>query len=222
MSRCRAGVLVAAVALAVSACSSAAPSEPHGETQPGLADVLAEAKLAGASEAQVEALEAAADSGELPLEVLREAVANTATCVEAAGMWIELDEQVSPSGLTELSYTVLGGDPNDPDAGQRISDICRTTHSQFIEAAYVLQPSSLALNDAFVQRVSPYIAECLIDAGETVDEDATFDELRQLSREVLTGLTAEELASQDASGGVDIRGPAGPDCMIFYVEGPPQ
>jgi hypothetical protein len=215
-------VLVAGVALAISACSSAVPSDTESASRPGLADVLAEAELAGASEAQIRALEIAIGAGELPLEVVREAVGNTATCVESSGLWIEFDEHVAPSGLRELSYTVLGGDPENPDEGQRISDRCRTTHSQFIEAAYVLQPSSLALNDAFVKTVTPYITDCLIEAGKTVDKDATFDELRQLSREVLTGMSAEQLAQQDASGVVEIRGPAGPDCMIFYVEGPPQ
>jgi len=220
--RSRAGVLVAVVALAVSACSSTAPSETDGEARPGLADVLAEARTAGAGEAQIKTLEEAVKAGELPLEAVREAVANMANCVEAAGLWIETDESVAPSGLRELSYTILGGDPSDPDAGQRVSDACRTTHSQFIEAAYVLQPSSLALHDDYVKMIRPYIVACLVDAGMMVDQEATFDELRQLSREALTGMTAEELAAQDASGVVEIRGPAGPDCMIYYVEGPPQ
>src|SRR5690606_9595243 len=104
-----------------------------------------------------------------------------AGCVETAGLELAVDDHVGASGLRELGYTVLGGDAENPDEGQRIVDSCRRQHSEFVEEAYMSQPSSLALIDAHIQEVRPEIVACLRDAGREVDDDATFSELIAMS-----------------------------------------
>ena len=216
--RLAAWAATAAVTLGAAACSAAGDAPADGDSATTLEQIYDRAAEADASPAQLAVLERAVATQQVTFDDVSAAVDALAACVEAAGFALTRDDRVAASGLREVSYAVTGGDPAAPDEGQRILDSCRLQHSEFVEEAYLSQPSSVALLDAHIAEVRPEIVACLRDAGREVDDEATFSELIAMSGEVLTGLTAEQReAATSEDGVVEVFEPAGPDCMAPYV-----
>ena len=164
-----------------------------------------EAQNSGAaSPEQLATLKGAAASRTLSWDDYHSAVVATLECFEHAGVEYLGPAESNVEGLKMLSYAAQTGEPEgdpgtttiapgDPDgetdlsngsesqapAGpkQALADACRAANSQWVEAAWESQPSSLDLQDAYFKQHLPQVLTCAKDAGVTLDENLPVREI---------------------------------------------
>lgn len=183
-------LVAAAVTVAVTGCTG---DKSHADNTSvdiaGFDEVISTAiegaTSGGASEAQVELLRGASESGELTLEQARAAVRATAECLTGLGFTAEYTEQTAPTGLVLPGYRVQtdegpGGD-GDGDPAFQASQQCEVSESFWVSMVYQTQPSSVQLNVEYINTVlEPGLRQCLTDSGFEVADDATgVDMVRQ-------------------------------------------
>jgi hypothetical protein len=177
------GLVAAALAFAMVGCSSASarmPSGPDGpavdRSAPWFATVrtdINDAKAAGSSPEQIEALEDAWRTGTLSFEAYNDAVDRALRCVREAGFRIFADEVTVYQGLRMRLYSVQSR----PDAQEPAVEGCIKRHSYFVERAYQLQPASLEAKEQHFAQYRDALIDCLADAGVAVDQQMTMDEI---------------------------------------------
>jgi len=180
--------------------------------------MLDEAHASGrASESQLAILEQSAKIGTVTWSDYRDAVTATLNCFDQAGIpyigpaeSVEQDVQMltyaAQTGVLIEQSTSSGDIPPDtevhisasPDSGppesnnpvDALAEECRQANSQYVEAAWEAQPSSLATQDAFFKQKLPALVACAQKNELAVDESAPV-------REMLAGLVAQgELGRQ--------------------------
>ncbi len=179
-----AAVLLAAGIASLAGCAAA----PSGQTEADLdfADMIGsmiqEAEAGGASDGQLAILREAQAAGVVSFEEAREAALAAIDCVENAGSEAVYDERTTDEGLVLPQYSWLSGTPQQ----EAIGDACDTQEAFWVNGAYQMQPTSLALRDAYLDRQMPIVRACLEDAGYVVDANATTHEVLRQAADAIT------------------------------------
>ena len=173
-----------AVALALLAGCSKGTSP---QTEPTSFDeivktAIAEAEAGGASEAQLALLSQAQLEGEISLETARAATRAGVECITAAGSYALYSEEARGSGLVIPGFSYA----SDTTEQQAIGDACERKENFWVVQVYATQPSSKAVNDAYLEQQVPVVRSCLEREGYTVPSDATTLEVLNKAADVLS------------------------------------
>lgn len=164
--RPRSGAARALVLLALVAGCTPAPEE--GAFRVDGAQILADAREAGASPEQLAVLELAVERGSMSFEDLASLQPAAIECIEAAGLRVleRPPEEVfpgvmRPTFLVESSHEHLSEEEMRAQ-WERISS-CTTRHTAFADTFYVDQPSSVEAHDAALLDAAEEIRACLAE-----------------------------------------------------------
>lgn len=164
----------------------AGSEEPEGGTASfdlRVRQALAEAREGGASEQQLAMIARAAESGEVSIEDLRTSVNATIECMNSQGLDAYAEDHITNAGLRVPAYVVNIGDVSE-DLALDIQDRCEQAETFWINKLFYFQPSSLALNDTYLQQQAPILLECVIrnggDASEGDDVGLVLDAASEL------------------------------------------
>lgn len=174
------GLLVASTLLA--GCSSAPPTESAKSTGGPLLDrIESEAEVAGASDAQLEAL---AD-GEVTFAEYEQAVRESVACLRASNIDVVGDQVDSSGPFPVITYSYAATAPGlSASQADEIAQGCLITHSVFVEAAYQTGPVAVEAMDEFFEEVREEFVGCLEQGGLVVEPDASRDELERSAAEL--------------------------------------
>jgi hypothetical protein len=183
--------LVCVVLAALSSgCSEPSPevSKTNQTFQQEVEAALAETRTEGASDTQIAILESAMESQEILVEDLRTAAHATVECLGEHGLEAVFVEDQSNGGVLQPGYHVNSGATTvDPEAEQPLldtMDACERKEFYWINRLQYSQPSTIALNGAYLQTKAPALTQCLLDNGVDVGPDATIDALIQATSEL--------------------------------------
>jgi hypothetical protein len=164
------GVTFIVVALAGCAGGGGDPAPPA----PVFAHAIEEARAGGASQAQIDLLERLAEKGSVELDDVREALAGTYECLDAAGISHREDIRTDNAGVDFVTYDMRQPVTRDLNAGMAIADACAAQHSLFVENLYADQPSVVEIHEKhFATVVTPAFLECYETYGVPVPQDRT-------------------------------------------------
>ena len=104
------------------------------------------------------------------------------SCVEDAGSEALYSEQTTDSGLVRPIVNSLADTPEQ----MAISDACDTKEHFWVDGAYQMQPVSIALNDAYLDKQVPLVRSCLEREGYAADPEATTHEVLRQALQVKT------------------------------------
>jgi hypothetical protein len=172
-----------------------------------------EADAAGASERQLELLREAATLGRVPLESVQEAVDNTIACFDDNGVaHTEVTYEPDEGGLLHPIY-LFGPVPGlSSDESYAVAQECIKANSDFIYAAYCVQPIALEAEAQLAARAKPFVIQCLRDNGISIDDDAIKSEMDEAALTLLLGEAGYRQLIE--SGGAEPQpSPIGPDCI---------
>jgi len=182
-------VLLAVAVATLCSCSSTAgtsvdESDPVFEEL--IQNALVNAEAGGASQDQLDVLQAAQLSGEVTLEQARQAARATVACFGEAGLLGTFVESTEPSGLIVPGYTV--GTQSDD-----MTEIDRCDHENgfWVNQVYQLQPSSEQLRTDLFEAKADELRACLEDAGYATEPDATGAELARQASAVAADTSGE-------------------------------
>ncbi|WNM24696.1 hypothetical protein [Demequina capsici] len=132
---------------------------------------------AGVDQTQIDAL---AD-GSVTFDEYEQAIRATITCMRDAGIEVDDDQVDYHRPFPEIPYTFAGEVEGvlDGDQTLAVADGCIETYSQYVDMAYQTDAAAQEAIDAYFVQVRDEFIACLEDQGQTVDPDATDDELRQ-------------------------------------------
>ncbi|WP_444662715.1 hypothetical protein ACT17Q_12275 [Cellulomonas sp. CW35] len=148
------------------------------------------------------ALEAATETGGVPVEVAREAARRTVACMTAAGLDAEYSEQSLAGGLVVPGYLVASADDDGADAARDATiDECVTRESLWINKVLQLQPTSIQQKEDYANQQESVLRACLEEHGIRTDPDASGVDLANMAAEAL----------RDGSGAFDCLHEAGID-----------
>lgn len=185
----RAGIVAVAMLALVGGCdtseTSTADSTGGGTSSAEVSTfdetmghALEDAGSGGASDAQLDILTRAQESGEVTVEQARTAARATAECLEGLGFNAETTEETTPSGLVVPGYRVQtdqgpgGASEDDPAFGA--SEQCERQESYWVNQVYQTQPASVEANVDYINdTLAPELRTCLEGEGYDVAEDAT-------------------------------------------------
>lgn len=171
--RCRLACLVVGIAvLTLSVGCTQAPSPSTATTDDAFAEALAEAQDGGASEAQLAALQEAAQAGSVTIEAAREAARRAVTCMDGAGLDAQYSETTLGDGLVVPGYLVASSEDEDSAATDVAIDDCVTREALWINKVFQLQPSSIQRKEDFANEQEPVLRACLEEHGIATDPDA--------------------------------------------------
>jgi hypothetical protein len=179
-----------AVAAAVAAlfvlagCTSdaMAKSEAQRDFADMIAGALQDAEAGGAGEAQLEILRHARLEGVVSMEDDRAAANAMVQCVEDAGSEAFITDQTMQSGVVLPAYNWKSDTPEQAAIG----DACDTQEAFWVNGAYQMQPASIALNDAYLDKQLPLVRTCLEREGYAADPEATTHEVLRQALQVKT------------------------------------
>jgi|GEM_PF-1798312 len=143
------GAAIFVVALTGCAGSGADPAS----SAPVFAHAIEEARAGGASQAQIDLLERLAEKGSVELDDVREALAGTYECLDAAGISHSEVVQEHHGGFPVIAYAMSQPADMGMDTAVRLSDLCALTHSSFVEQLYATQPQAVAAEEAYIEDV---------------------------------------------------------------------
>jgi hypothetical protein len=167
------GVTFIVVALAGCAGGGGDPASPA----PVFAQAIEEARAGGASQAQIDLLERLAEKGSVELDDVREALAGTYECLDAAGISHSEEVVVDDAGVEIVRIDMRQPITRDVDAGIAVADACIEQHSMYVQDLYVQQPSVVEIHDKhYATVVTPAFLECYEKFGLTPEEDRTDQE----------------------------------------------
>jgi len=147
-----------------------------------VATAIQEAEAGGASEAQLALLSQAQVDGEISLETARAATRAGVECITAAGSYALYSEEARGSGLVIPGFSYASDTPEQ----QAIGEGCENNENFWVVAVYAMQPSSRAVNDAYLEQQVPIVRSCLAGEGYTVPSDATTLEVLNQAADVLS------------------------------------
>jgi len=177
------GALVVAVLAGVvlAGCTEATvPTEPESFADQ-IAAAIQEAEAGGASDAQLAILRTAQSEGEISIEDARAATRAAVECVNDAGSSAFYGEHTEGSGLVVPWYSSLA----DTSEQMAIADACDQREDFWVNMIYQTQPTSQAVNDAFLEQQVPLVRSCLEQNGYTVDPGATTREVLHQAFDVM-------------------------------------
>jgi hypothetical protein len=179
------GVAAVACLVALAGCSSGSGASPGSD---GLAvfkasasQALTEANAAGASDAQVQIIQRAIDTGEVTFEDASRAVDSFAACVNGAGGTVTTQVDVTDTGFQVPSYSAVvgsGGLVDDPGA-ENIVTACDAREDYWVNYLYQMQPAALRASEVDFDAHRGALIACLREHGVAVADDVTNDELKR-------------------------------------------
>lgn len=178
---------LAAVALAatVTATSACAPEVSDAAADPDFAayvdELLEEAHNGGASETQISILENAKANGELTYEMALEANRNVVACLADVDIESHVVDETTNYGLTIPGYAAQLSD----GSSEASVTTCDESEAYWIGQAYQLQPSSEALQSAYIAKQLPLVEACLTREGAEFDPNLNDQDLLVFSLEYM-------------------------------------
>ncbi|WP_430868990.1 hypothetical protein [Demequina aurantiaca] len=162
-----------------------------------------EARAGDASQEQVDALIASRESGKIDVELVREAIAANAQCLEESGFTVSVSDGVKASGYVVPQY--VAEHPSDLSTPQAdaLFDACEKETSFWLSSAYQLQPEARNALGAYVTSREPQLRECLSENGYSPDLEATGWELAMQALEVLGEETDGNSVDCLSASGID-------------------
>ena len=152
---------VATVIMTVALTGCAGSGGDPASSAPVFAHAIEEARAGGASQAQIDLLERLAEKGSVELDDVREALAGTYECLDAAGISHSEVVQESQGGFPMITYAMSQPADMGMDTAMRLSDQCALTHSAFVEQLYATQPQAVAAEEAYIEDViMPILDSC--------------------------------------------------------------
>lgn len=170
-------VLCCASALVLSGCAGG--DTPGRTPMAGFAQEVAaaidEAASANAGEAQLEALEQAASSGTVDVELVRSAAHETVTCISNQGWDARFVEETDAAGVVLPGFSVSVEDEDLQGDPAPAIDGCERIHMFWLNQIYTVQPSNQELVWAHIREREPALRECLAENGHPVEADDPLD-----------------------------------------------
>jgi len=170
------GALVVAVLVGVVlvGCSTETGAQADSAVFADLvASIIQEAEAGGAGDAQLAILRQAQSDGWLSIEVDRAVNRAAVECVNDAGSYAFYQETTMESGLVLPGFSALADTPEQ----EAIADACTTEVQFWVNGLYQMQPTSMQLNETYLDQQIPLVRSCLERNGYTVVPDATTHEL---------------------------------------------
>lgn len=175
--------------LALGACSTA--PEPAGPVEhvPELSfaqqvdQAIDDAKVGGASENQLTALEQAKHDGELTFEAAKAAMVSTVDCIAAAGVDVEYSE-TARGGRTTPGYIAHVG-TDDDGTRMQVVESCDVRENFWINWLYASQPSAQEAYDSYLLDHEDEFIACVKEAGVQIDDNPTADQLNEAGMDAL-------------------------------------
>lgn len=180
--RALAGLAVSVFVLAGCTSEDLAKSEAKGEFADMIEGMINDAEAGGAGEAQLEILRHAQADGVVSMEDARAAANAMVQCVEDAGSEAFITDQTMQSGVVLPAYNWKSDTPEQAAIG----DACDTQEAFWVNGAYQMQPASIALNDAYLDKQLPLVRACLQREGYAADPEATTHEVLRQALQVKT------------------------------------
>jgi len=165
------------------------PATPGDAFQQRVDEAIELAERADASQAQLDALEAAKLAGVLTVELARQQTNAAIACMTAAGVVAHYDERTKPGGVVVPIY-IAEISPDSPvgDDGvsrdERVAEQCDSREAFYVNKLFLTQPASVEAKQAEIEERAPEIRACLENGGYPPAEDATATELDAQSLEV--------------------------------------
>ncbi len=186
--------------LALSSCSSEAVAQESAKQdfEILIEELIQSAEDGGAGDAQLAILRDAQAAGFVSIEDARTAARAMVECVKDAGSDAFVADQTMDSGLVVPVYNYL----SDTAQQQAIGDACDTREAFWVNGAYQMQPQSLEMNDAYLERQLPVVRSCLEREGYELDADMGAREVLRRAAEVSidTGSAVDCLSEARISG----------------------
>ena len=184
--------LVPIIVLLLSACAAETQAS-DGSLGPDsfseqVAQSVASARDAGASQEQIVLLEQAEDQGFVSFEQAAQAARAAVDCMHDQGL-VDAEYWEQTSSRFTVPGWVVGPNGRDSVEAENLSFRCSEVEYDFVSHLFQTQARSVAQREAFENQQLPGVIACLGEAGVNVDSNATKDE-------VLTAL-AESSAAQD-------------------------
>lgn len=177
------------VVVALTACTSAPAAQ---SASPGAADAIFRQAIetavhGGAGAAQLEVLERARDAGEVTLDDVKSAVANTFECFEQAGIPYRSDGVATSQGQPVYMYSFSSAAGMSEADSLAIADECQRLESFYVEDLYRTQPVAIEAYESYLEtQVRPLLLPCLVSLGVPVSEDTPNQELMLLALDIHT------------------------------------
>ncbi|MDE0573912.1 hypothetical protein ON058_10865 [Demequina sp. B12] len=168
------GAAAAFIVLGATACS---PAASDAAADPDFAayidELLEEAHNEGASAQQIDILEQAKADGELTYEMALEANRNVVACLADVEIEAHVVEETTNYGLTIPGYAAQLGDGSSEES----VTVCDQSEVYWTGQAYQLQPSSEALQSAYIAKQRPLVEACLTREGAEFDPNLNDQDL---------------------------------------------
>lgn len=175
-----------------SGCGAPVVAPTYPTTFPGIiASALAEAEAGGAGEAQLAILRQAAADGEISIESARAAARAAVQCMSDGGIYAAYHEDGMKSGLVIPGYIAGGGTADQMSAQDVVITACDNRESFWVNSVYQGQPTSVAVNDAYLDQQVPIVRSCLERSGYHTDPDATTHEVLRQALDVAQATSFE-------------------------------
>ncbi|MCB2411462.1 hypothetical protein LGT39_01195 [Demequina sp. TTPB684] len=189
--------MIGIAVLVLSGCSSEslAKTEAKRDFADMIDGIIQEAEAGGAGDEQLAILRNAQAEGVVSIEDARAAARAMVQCVKDAGSDAFVADQTMESGVVLPAYNYLADTPEQAAIG----DACDAKEAFWVNGAYQMQPSSLALNDAYLDQQAPVVRSCLEREGYEVDADVSTHDLLRRAAQVKV----------DTQSGVDCLAEAG-------------
>lgn len=174
-----------ALLIGASACAASTTNDLSATSGPAdvFAEALAEARDAGASEAQLAALSEAVDTGTVSVEAAREAARRAVACMQHGGLDAQFEEKTLSHGVVVPGYLVNHGAEDDVDAQ---IEVCDQQEFSWVNQVYQLQPSSVETAEQFVEQQAPVLRACLEKNGVDIDASDSGNELARKASRAMT------------------------------------
>jgi len=186
--------------LALSGCSSESLAQESAKQDFAfmIEELIQSAEDGGAGDEQLAILRNAQATGFVSIEDARMAARAMVECVKDAGSDAFVADQTMESGIVVPVYNYLADTPQQ----QAIGDACDTREAFWVNGAYQMQPRSLEMNDAYLERQAPVVRSCLEREGYELDEDMGTREVLRRAAEVSidTGSAVDCLSEAHITG----------------------
>jgi hypothetical protein len=192
--------VIGCATLALSSCSSESLAQESAKQDFAfmIEELIQSAEDGGAGDEQLAILRNAQATGFVSIEDARMAARAMVECVKDAGSDAFVADQTMESGIVVPVYNYLADTPQQ----QAIGDACDTREAFWVNGAYQMQPRSLEMNDAYLERQAPVVRSCLEREGYELDEDMGTREVLRRAAEVSidTGSAVDCLSEAHITG----------------------
>ncbi len=175
-------VVICGVA-AIAGCGAPAPQPAVAPTQSSAFDdrvstAIAEAEAGGGSEAQIALLNAARLSGDVNVELARQARSAFSDCAAALGVAVTFAETTRPDGWVSATTWVDG---NAKSGTEQIAMECERKESYWVTKLYDTQPRAEQATSDYLNSQARVLLTCLQEKGFEPDSDLSGMDLAMLA-----------------------------------------